>query len=139
MGKFNLGTVFFMVTFLALMLTSYRFLPEFPRLKNPYPNWVLTGCWVFATIGAFIPVVIKQRCPSNRFWLVLVTTSMIGTWTAFLLLYFWCENEAKRSPLFPGLGAILFLAVAAIAAGFISFVLGWFVPSHPVNRKNERG
>lgn len=132
MGKFSLRTVFFLMTFIALMLTSYRFLPEFPRLKHSYPNVVLTGCWIFATIGALVPIAIKQRFLGNRFWLVLVIISMIGTWTAFFLLYFWCESNARRSTQFPGLGAGLFLAEAAFAAGFISFVLGWFVPSDPL-------
>lgn len=138
MGTFNLRTVFFLITFLALMLASYRFLPEFTRLRDAYPAWVLSGCWAFATIGAFLPVAIKQRFLSTRFWFVLVIVSMIGTWTAFWLLYLWCENEAKRSPQFPGLGAVLFLAAAAIVAGFISFVLGWIIPWHPDHRKHER-
>ena len=137
MGNFNLRTFFFLVTYLAFMGASYRFLPEFARLRNPYPNWVLSGCWGLAAIGAFVPVFIKQRFLSNRFWYVLVTITMIGTWSGFWLLYFWCANEARRSSQFPGLGAVLFLAIASIVSGFISFVLGWFIPKHPAYRKSE--
>ena len=59
---------------------------------------------------------------------------MTGTWTAFWLFYFYWENEARRSPHFPGLGGALFLAVAGLVAGLISFVLGWLVPWQ-ANRK----
>ena len=138
MGKFRLGTFLFLVAFLAMMFVSYRCLPEFPRLKPGYSRWVLSGCWMCATVGSFIPVAVKQQFLSNRFWYVLVASSMIGTWSGFMLLDWWCCVESQRSVQFPGLGAILFLIIAASLAGLFSFVIGWFVPSHPRHRGRKQ-
>lgn len=138
MGKYDLRTLLFVTTVVAVMLATYRFLPKFTRLEMFFSYAALSGCWLFATMGAFIPVAIKQQVLSNRFWYVLAMVSMIGTWSGYALLYLWCENEAKRSPQFPGLGAVLFLGTAALVSAGISFVLGWFVPSHPLYRMNDQ-
>lgn len=138
MGKYNLRTMLFVTTVIAVMLATYRFLPKFTRLEMFFSYAALSGCWLFATVGAFIPVAIRQQLLSDRFWYVLTLASMVGTWSGYVLLYLWCENEAKRSPQFPGLGAVLFLGAAALLSGSISFVLGWLVPSHPCYRNNDR-
>ncbi|PQO26070.1 hypothetical protein C5Y96_21715 [Blastopirellula marina] len=128
MNRFNLRTFFVIVAFIALMFGSFSLLPQFPRLKEVFSVWVLSGCWIMGTLGAFIPVVVKQRFCSNRFWYALMAVSFVGTWSGFWLLYFWCLREVKRSPQYPGLGALLFLGAAAIGSGVIAFVVGWFVP-----------
>lgn len=128
MGRFSFKTMLFLFCYTALMTSSYRYLPEFSRLQEEYPSWVLSACWISATIGTIVPVTIKQRIFSNRFWYSLVTISTIGTWSGFWLLYFWGENEAKRSSQYPGLGAVVFIAFASAFSGLLSFMLGWFIP-----------
>lgn len=126
--KFDLRTTFVVVAYLAVMFSSFNFLPTFTRFHASYSTWVLAACWLLAGLGAFIPVVVKQSFLSNRFWYAWMAVTTIGTWSAFWLLRAWCENEARRSPQFPGLGALIFLVVAALVAGLIAFLVGWCVP-----------
>ncbi|MFO0923556.1 MAG: hypothetical protein U0905_13830 [Pirellulales bacterium] len=121
-----------------MMVASFGILPEFTRFQSTYPRWVLAGCWSFATFGAIIPVFIKQRFPSNRFWYVFVSVTTVGTWSGFWMLYTWCENEARRSPQFPGLGPAIFLAEASLLSGGIAFLLGLIFPRNPTDRATQK-
>jgi uncharacterized BrkB/YihY/UPF0761 family membrane protein len=136
MGRFGIKTLLFLFVYTALMASSYRYLPEFTRLQRQYPCWVLSACWTLGTFGAFVPVAVRQKAFSNRFWYVFVLISTIGTWSGFWLLYFWGENEARRSVHYPGLGAVVFIVFAAAFSGLLSFILGWLVPNKKHSQKS---
>ena len=58
MSRFNLGTIFFLVTFAAFMMAAFRLLPEFTRLPTSYSTFALY--WVLG--------VRNTRCHYSSFY-----------------------------------------------------------------------
>lgn len=135
LNTYSLRTQVIFTAFVAFMLGSLPFLPEFPRLSKMYPKVALLACWFGATLGAAFALARKRTIVGDRYWFTLIVVSAVTTWGSFIQHNYGCAQAAERSPQFPGVGGVGFLLLAAAYAGFLAFAVAWFIPKSLIQQK----
>ena len=117
-----------MMVFVAILSACYPMLPRFEKLGQNYASYMYSFCCAGAFFGSVVVSSIKHPIFSSRYFQAIMIATTCAAICGFYLWHTWCEGQARTSPQFPGLGAVVFLIYGAISSFAIAAIISVLVP-----------